>query len=175
VEHSSLERQQPHQTLCGDLVESGRAIGVDAAHSGFERLDQPQWDVAVAPASKLADPLDAARQRLEQIAKLPIEQQDQAQVRLDRARARYQLGQFEPALADLDFLIENKVSAAVLSQYRAWTLARLGRADEAREELTTYLDQQSDASMQAYVRIVLASTLGDLEEATLSNWTLRQR
>jgi formylglycine-generating enzyme required for sulfatase activity/tetratricopeptide (TPR) repeat protein len=143
----------------------GARSELTAAHSGFERLDQPQWDVAVAPASKLADPLDLARQRLEQIGKLPIEQQDQAQVRFGRAWARYQLGQFEPALADLDFLVANKGPATVLSEYRALTLARLGRADEARAESATYVEQQSDATMQSYVRIVLAASLGDFEDA----------
>ena len=57
---------------------------LSATYAGSERIDQPQWDVAVAPAGKLPDPLDSVRQLLAQIAKLPAEQLDQPQVRLAR-------------------------------------------------------------------------------------------
>ena len=65
----------------------------------------------------------------------------------------------------LDFLIDKKVVTATLRQYRAWTLARLGKAEEARAELAKYLEQKSDPSRQAYVQIVLAAWLGDRDDA----------
>ncbi|HUY33204.1 MAG TPA: SUMF1/EgtB/PvdO family nonheme iron enzyme [Pirellulales bacterium] len=135
------------------------------AYGGFELVDQPQWDVAVAPAARLADPLDARRRQLADIAKLPPAQWDQPQVRLTRATAQYHVGQWEAALADLDFLIEKKVASPELLQYRAWTLARLGKAEEARAELAKYLEQAKDPSTRAYVQVVLAAWLGEHDQA----------
>jgi serine/threonine protein kinase/formylglycine-generating enzyme required for sulfatase activity len=138
-----------------------------AAYAGFELVHQPQWDVAVAPAAKLqpADPLDAYREQLTQIAALPAAQLDQPQPRLLRAQAQYHLGELEPALADLDFLVEKQAVSTAVLQYRAWTLARLGKVDEARAALATYLEQDKDPSTQAYVQIVLAAWLGNFDEA----------
>ncbi|HUY34672.1 MAG TPA: SUMF1/EgtB/PvdO family nonheme iron enzyme [Pirellulales bacterium] len=136
-----------------------------AAYGGFELVDQPQWDVAVAPAARLADPLDARRRQLAEIAKLPPAQLDQPQWRLTRATAQYHVGQLEAALADLDFLVEKKVASPELPQYRAWTLARLGKAEEARAELAKYLEQAKDPSTRAYVQVVLAAWLGEHDQA----------
>ena len=58
------------------------------AYAGFELVQQPQWDVAVDPAAKLADPLESFRQQLTQIEKLPAEILDEPQVRQARAAAR---------------------------------------------------------------------------------------
>ena len=90
---------------------------------------------------------------------------DQPQLRLFRAQAQYHLGQLEPALADLDFLVEKQAVTAAVLQFRVWTLARLGKADEARSELAKYLQQDGSPSMQAYVQIVLAAWLGNFDEA----------
>lgn len=54
-----------------------------SAYAGFELVEQPQWDIAVAPAAKLADPLETFRQQLAQIEKLPAEKLDDPQVRQD--------------------------------------------------------------------------------------------
>ncbi|HUY35565.1 MAG TPA: protein kinase [Pirellulales bacterium] len=142
-----------------------------AAYAGFERLDQPQWDVAAAPAARPADPLDAFRRQLAEIARLPPAQWEQPPVRLMRAKAQYHLGHLEDALADLDFVLEKVVEkkkkfvSAELPQYRAWTLARLGKAEEARAELGKYLEQANDASTPAYVQVVLAAWLGESDQA----------
>ena len=117
-----------------------------AAYAGFELVHQPQWDVAVAPAAKLADPLDTFREQLTQIAAVPADQLDEPQHRLARARANYHLGHLEPALADLDFLVEKQAVSLSVCQYRAWTLARLGKADEARTEFAKYVKQTARPS-----------------------------
>ena len=139
------------------------------AYGGFERVDQPQWDVAAAPAATPANPLDAFRLQLAEIGKLPPAQWNQPQVRFNRAYYQYHLGEFDGALADLDFLLEKTVEKKAVSpsvlQYRAWTLARLGKAEEARAELAKYLEQAGDASTQAYVQVVLAGLLGEYDQA----------
>ena len=110
-----------------------------SAYAGFELVHQPQWDVAVAPAAKvtLADPLVAYRQELVRIAAMSPAQLDQPQIRFLALRLQYQLDQLEPALADLDFLIEKQAVSARCVQLRAWTLARLSKVDESRAELAS--------------------------------------
>ncbi len=136
------------------------------AYAGFELVEQPQWDVAVAPAAKLADPLDSFRQQLAEIKELPAEKQDDPQVRRARAAAQYQLGNLEPALADLDFLISQGTVTAFVLQYRTQTLARLGKGDEARESLERYLATNDEASVKLYVQIQVPARLGEFEKAS---------
>ncbi|HUY31243.1 MAG TPA: SUMF1/EgtB/PvdO family nonheme iron enzyme, partial [Pirellulales bacterium] len=136
-----------------------------AAYAGFELVDQPQWDVAVAPPARLADPLDRCRQQLAEIAKLTLDQLEEPQTRLNRAFYEYYLCDFSTALDDLDFLVEKKAVSPWVLQYRALTLARLGRVDEARAELAKYLGQANDASNRAYVQVVLAAWLGKHDDA----------
>jgi formylglycine-generating enzyme required for sulfatase activity len=136
------------------------------AYAGFELVHRPQWDVAVAPAARLADPLETFRQQLTEIEKLPAEKQDDPQVREARAAAQYQLGHLEPALADLDFLISKEIATASVLQYRTLALARLGKADEAEESLTKYLATDASASFKLYVQIQVPAWLGDFEQAS---------
>ena len=138
---------------------------MEASYAGYERVEQPQWDVAVAPAAKPADPLDALRQQLAQIANLPLDQREQPPVRLARAQAQFHLGQLETALADLDVLVEQKAVSAEVLQFRAWTFARLGQEEKARAELAKYLELQKDPALRPYVQIVAAAWLGDRDDA----------
>ena len=49
-----------------------------------------------------------------------------------RATANYTIGNLDVALADFDILIEKDKNSATVLQYRTLTLARLGKAEEAR-------------------------------------------
>ncbi|HEV3022008.1 MAG TPA: SUMF1/EgtB/PvdO family nonheme iron enzyme [Pirellulales bacterium] len=136
----------------------------------FERLDQPQCDIAVAPAGKLADPLEAYRGKLAQIEELPAAQLHQPQVRLARAVAHYQLGDLEAALADFDVLISinppiRRELLADALRYHVWTLARVGRDDLARAALASYLELDTVESDRAHTRTVLAAWQGKFDEA----------
>ena len=51
-------------------------------------------------------------------------------------------------------------------QYRTLTLARLGKADEAKEPLSKYLATDAGASFKSYVQIQVAAWLGEFEEAS---------
>ena len=136
-----------------------------AAYAGFELVHQPQWDVAVAPAAKLADPLDTYRQQLAQIAAVPADQLDEPQHRLARARAITTLVTWNRPWPTWISWSRNRLSPLSVLQYRAWTLARLGKADEARCRVVEYLEQQQDPLTQTYVQIVLEAWLGNLDEA----------
>jgi len=155
---------QRHYTAI--ISNQGAPSELRPAYAGFELVHQPQWDVAVAPPEKLADPLEQFRQQMTQIEKLPPEKQDDPQVREARAAANYQLGNLDAALADLDFLIGKEISTASVLQYRTLTLARLGKADEAKESLTKYLATDAQPSFKLYVQIQVPAWLSEFEPAS---------
>lgn len=136
------------------------------AYAGFELVHQPQWDVAVAPAGKLADPLETFRKQKAQIEQLPAEKMDEPQIRLTLATAFYQLGNLEAALDDLDFLISKEIVTSNVLQYRTLTLARLGKVDEAEESLTKYMATDAPPSFKLYVQIQVPAWLGDFDQAS---------
>ena len=151
--------------FAGIWTNQGTPSEIEGSYGGYELVELPQWDVAVAPDAKPADPLDAYRQQLAQIANLPPVQQDQPPVRLARARFQYYLGQLEPALADMDYLVEKKFASPQLLRLRTWTLARLGQTEQARAELAKFLEQQKVPLLRGYVQVVAAAWLGEREEA----------
>ncbi|HQZ66326.1 MAG TPA: SUMF1/EgtB/PvdO family nonheme iron enzyme, partial [Planctomycetaceae bacterium] len=155
---------QRHYTAI--ISNQGAPSELRPAYAGFELVHQPQWDVSVASAEKLADPLDQFRQQLAQIEKLPPEKLDEPQIREIRAAAHYQLGKLDAALADLDFLIGKEISTATVLQYRMLTLARLGKGDEANESLTKYLATDAAPSYRFYVQIQVPAWLGEFEPAS---------
>ncbi len=138
---------------------------VRPAYAGFELVEQPQWDVAGAPAAKLPDPLEPFRRQLARIESQPAERLDEPQIRQIRAVAFYQLGNLEAALADLDFLISKEITTINVLQYRTVTLARLGKPDEAKESLTKYMATDAPPSFKLYVQILVPAWLGDFEHA----------
>ena len=135
------------------------------AYAGFELVHQPQWDVAVAPAGRLPDPLDTFRKQLASFEKLPAEKFDDPKLRELRATANYSIGNLDLALADLDILIEKDKNSATILQYRTLTLARLGKAEEARASLDKYLATNAQASFKTYLQIQLPAWLGEYDKA----------
>ncbi|HQZ65500.1 MAG TPA: SUMF1/EgtB/PvdO family nonheme iron enzyme, partial [Planctomycetaceae bacterium] len=148
------------------ISNQGAASELRPAYAGFELVHQPQWDVAVAPAKKLADPLEQFRQQMAQIEVLPAEQVDDPQIREIRATANYRLGNLNAALADLDFLISKEIATTSVLQYRTLTLARLGKADEAKASLEKYLATDAHLSFKWYVQIQVPAWLGEFEPAS---------
>jgi formylglycine-generating enzyme required for sulfatase activity/tetratricopeptide (TPR) repeat protein len=136
-------------------------------YTGYELVHQPQWDVAVAPAEKLADPLESFRQQMAQFEQLPAKKLNEPQTRETRAVAYYQLGNLEAALIDLDFLISKEITTMQVLQYRTLTLARLGKADEAKESLTKYLATNAPPSFKLYAQILVPAWLGDFDQASM--------
>ena len=136
------------------------------AYTGFERLEQPQWDVAVASANRLPDPLDRFRKLAQEIANLPENARERPDVRLARAQALFHLGQMEEALLDLNLLAgeESIANRIDFLRYRAWTLARRGKAEDARSELAKYLEREQESSIRSYSRVLVAAFLGERDE-----------
>jgi serine/threonine protein kinase/tetratricopeptide (TPR) repeat protein len=111
----------------------------------------------------LLDPLERFRNQLSQISQLAALEPE---TRMKRAIARYQVGNIESSLEDLDWLLLHGESVPLpeILQYRTLALARLGKADEARESL---LQQKvSFGNYGNYMEIQVPAWLGDYTEAT---------
>ena len=137
------------------------------AYAGFELVKEPQWDVAVAPNSRVTNPLEKIRQTLSQFEKLPAEKLDELKNRETRAKSHYLVGRMEPALADFDFLIGKGVVTATILNYRARTLACLGRSVEAKETLTKFLAAETKESLKAYATMQVCAWLGEFDQASI--------
>ncbi len=114
--------------------------------------------------SQLPDPLEIFRQDLASISQLSAEELDKPEVRKRRAIAYYQTGKVESALADLDWLMEHREDQSMeeILRYRTLALAGLGKAEEARESLAKYLQQEFYGT---YMEIQVLAWLGDFDEA----------
>ncbi len=128
-------------------------------------------DISLAPIGTLSDPLDLYRQQLAAIAAMPAERQNAIDVRRSRATAQYYLDQPEQSLADLDYLTAQKRTTYLDLHLRALSLAKLGRAEEARTAYEEFVRIGSpmirEHEFDRYVSIVLSGWLGDLKEASL--------
>ena len=122
---------------------------------------------SAAPVN-LVDPLESFRKQLSAMSQLTALELDKPEARKTRAIARYQVGNIESALEDLDWLLLHGESVPLpeILQYRTLALSRLGKADEARESLTKYLQQKIPKSFGTYMEIQLPAWLGDYAEAT---------
>ena len=138
------------------------------AYAGWQRVDQPQWDISLAAAGKLPDPLDHYRQQLTVIQQAPPEQVDTPRLRLVRAVVNYRLGDAQASLNDLDFLIRQDASSATVIRYRALALARLRKAEEARDALEAFLAQDDNQTLSGYMQVMVSAWLGEVAAAQKS-------
>ncbi len=145
---------------------TGSPSKMEPAYEGWERLDQPQWDVSVAREEPQADPLEYYRRQLAQIRNLPPEQADDPHLRRAYAISLYYLGQLESALKEFDLLAEQDRNDTIVLKFRTFALARLSRSDEARISLDKYLSSVSvRESYRRYVQITATAWLGEMNEA----------
>jgi formylglycine-generating enzyme required for sulfatase activity len=136
------------------------------AYAGFELVEQPQWDVAVAPSNRIADPLETFRQQLAQLETMTAEEMEEPAILESRAVAHYQLGNLEAALVDLDSLISKEIVTPSVLQYRTLTLARLQRSDDAKESHAKFLATKPAHSPRSYMQIVVPAWLSEFEQVS---------
>lgn len=122
---------------------------------------------APAPAAVLADPVEKYRQQLDELATVAAADLEKSEIRMARAIAHFQVGNLDHALEDLNLLQEKEDSEAfsTVLMYRTLTLARMGKADAARESLDRYLEQEVRVSYRSYMKIQVSAWLGDIPEA----------
>lgn len=134
-------------------------------HTGSELSYEPQWDVSVAAAGRLLDPLQVFRDRLTALAAFPTLHQTEPENLKLRAEALFQLGKAEGALSDWETLIQQGTDRDALEPYRTIALARAGHEDQALESLERYLGSQAIDSFKTYTRIVVPAWLGSWDTA----------
>ena len=115
-----------------------------------------------APAAVIPDPVEKYRQRLAALETAAAAELDKPEIRMERAIAFFQTETLDRALEDLAFLMEHEPGEALptVLMYRTMTLARMGRADDARQSLARCLEQQVPASYRTYMEILVAAWLG---------------
>lgn len=120
-----------------------------------------------ATAVVIADPLEKYRYQVLALINITAAELDKPQIRMQSAIAYFQIGNLDHALEDLTFLMEHDPGEAMSTvlQYRTLTLARMGRAGDARQSLATYLEQEVPASYKTFMEIVVAAWLGDTADA----------
>ncbi len=126
-------------------------------------LPEPPAPVAVIP-----DPIEKYRQQLAALETAAAAELDKPEIRMERAIAFFQTETLDRALEDLAFLMEREPGEALptVLMYRTMTLARMGRADDARQSLARYLEQEVPASYRSYMEIQIPAWLGDIPEAS---------
>ncbi len=135
------------------------------AYAGFELVDQPQWDVAVAPAAKLPDPLEYYREQLTEFESLPPEALQDPSVIYTRAMAHYRLDNLELALADFDSLPETTLQESTLLRFRALTLLRLGKVKDGKITLGKYLLSDALFVDKVCIQMIASVWQGEFEDA----------
>jgi formylglycine-generating enzyme required for sulfatase activity len=116
------------------------------------------------------DPVEKYRQQLAALENMEASELEKPETRMERAIARYHVGNLEAALEDLNFLLASatgQTPSAVL-QYRTLALARMGQADDARQSLAKYLEQpELPESSKPYVEIQVPAWLGESAAASI--------
>ena len=119
----------------------------------------------------LVDPIELYRQQLIYLENVSASEMEMPENRETRAIAYFYTGKTEEALKDLDSLLRYSVIDGIYLQptllpYRSLALAKLGRADEARESLVTYQGPNAPKFKRANVEIQVSAWLGDTEAAS---------
>ncbi len=145
---------------------AGAGVVAGTAYGGWERLDMAQIDVSVADTDPLPDPLLSYRMQLELIEGLPSSAPESPRLLRLVGVARYYLGQLDAALAALDRVTElEKLPTRQVAWVRALTLARLGRAADARTACDRCLATLDSEFERQCLDVQVAAWLGELDEA----------
>ncbi len=146
-----------------DQAESTSAI-FDGIESNFTGDIYPGLLLSDVQISRPATPLDRQQQYREQLAALEsqlAERGEDTGFRKALATVRFQLGQDERALEDLNWLIEKLPKDARLYQLRCMVHARAERGEEAREDLARYQELYKDETQHLYLEAVVRAHLGE--------------
>jgi tetratricopeptide (TPR) repeat protein len=119
----------------------------------------------------LSDPLEQVRQALTEMENATPEEKAQANFRYSRGKNLSLVGQYDPALADLDVVLKMELDdsrAGVrgkIEQLRLFALARLKRTEEADAALAQWSASEPDAVYRDYVESLVPLWLGRKEVA----------
>ncbi len=132
-----------------------------------------QVDVALSRAARPVNARESSLRKLEAAEKMLAVKPDDVFARVARAVADYRLGNDKQALDDLNLVVAARKdhAASVAYEYRALVLARLGKKQEAVNDLAKFLTLfqatggQNVAGEKRFVDVVVAARLGMDDEA----------
>jgi len=114
----------------------------------------------------LLDPLEQVRQALSEMENATPEEKAQANFRYSRGRYLFLVGEYEPALADLDAVSKMELDDSMagvrgeIERLRLLALARLKRTEEADAALAKWPASEPDAVYRDYVESLVPLWLG---------------
>jgi len=119
----------------------------------------------------LSDPLEEVRQALTEMENATPEEKAQAKFRYSRGRSLFLVGEYEPALADLDAVSKMELDDSMagvpgeIERLRLLALARLKRTEEADAALAQWSASEPNAVYRDYVESLVPLWLGRKEVA----------
>jgi serine/threonine protein kinase/formylglycine-generating enzyme required for sulfatase activity len=136
-------------------------VGVEAEYNGENYLADLQIDVQV---SRALPPQMTKERYTRQLAEAEASLRanaDNADARMQRALAHFNLGQNDKALQDFSWLICKMPNYAQAFQNRAIVQARMGNVKEARNDLARLAKLSMEADQRAYAEAIVSAYLGE--------------
>ncbi|MBL8817932.1 MAG: SUMF1/EgtB/PvdO family nonheme iron enzyme [Planctomyces sp.] len=123
--------------------------------------------VPAALAGEIPDPVEKLRQQLMAMESQAERDFNNPDTRMQRGMAHYYTGNLERALDDFMFLLQHEPGEALptIELYRILTLARMGRAVEAKNLLADYFKQDASKPYRVYAEGMVHVWLGEIPEA----------
>lgn len=150
----------------GVLSSLTAGTGRETVYHDCTNIASAQFDISISPMKQ--DALKEYRDKVKLVNLLPMDQRQAPETRILLAIALYQTSKLEMALAEMDSLLEEGEDSEEVLQYHAWTLARLGLTDKAKQALKAYTDRSDGTSaLNAYVHIIFNGWQGDFEAAAM--------
>ncbi len=133
------------------------ALGQGVADQGQKSL----IDLAVTGAGRMPSSRQRAELRLKAAEESLKAKPGDLNARFARATARFDLGETQASLDDLDAVVEKAPTFAAALQYRSIAHARLHHKDEAAADLARYQKGDGTPSSKLYLAVVVAAELSE--------------
>jgi formylglycine-generating enzyme required for sulfatase activity len=165
--YRSLDGQARYSGVKTKASETSRLSSQQTAavFESKEYFDMIHWDIDLSNSSDAS----TTKERYEKVladaeAKLK-EKPDDVNDRLASGTAYFHLGKDEQAVEDFNFVIEKVASYSGSYKYRSVLHARMGNAEEAKQDLVKFTEVDTSASAKAYLDAIVAAYLGEDAEA----------
>ena len=123
---------------------------------------------AVSDVSGIPNPTEKYKQQLLELEAAAAAELEKPEILETRAIAYFHTGKLAEAFGDLNRLTKDGATERqpTILEHLTLTLARLGRADEAKSSLARYLQSDVPPSLKSYMQIQFPAWLGDIPEAS---------
>lgn len=135
--------------FAGIWSNQGAQAELRLAYADFERVDQPQWDVAILPQNPFALPSMPHRKAVAELTARLANDVDNEVYRKARGKAYYFLGDYVKALGDLDPLGPNIPQS--LCAIRCVVYAATGKEEQALADMKKHEEECRSRIHRAYV------------------------